>query len=201
MKPALLFSRAVKLKYSLIIVACVSFSTISGAQIFKSPDSYATADLIMSQVNSYRNSLGLPKLFGHTKLNMAAQAYADYLADTNTQGHQANGTTFDARIRAAGYRPCVRGAGINQLAENLYYYTSRGGPMPPAKLAAAAMQGWKGSPGHDANLRYPTFNDHAVAVAARRDGDVYTYKIAHEFGDMCRPPNVPDANQFGKRIR
>ncbi len=86
-----------------------------------------------------------------------------YLAKSGKFAHEADGRQPAQRAEASGYRYCF-------IAENLAMnLDSRG--FETRALARAAVEGWKNSPGHRANMLQPTVTEIGVAVARAPDGD------------------------------
>ena len=87
----------------------------------------------------------------------------EYLAKTGKFAHEADGRQPAQRAEAQGYRYCL-------VAENLAMnLDSRG--FETRALARDAVEGWKNSPGHRANMLQPTVTEIGVAVARAPDRD------------------------------
>ena len=86
--------------------------------------------------NTVRARAGRGPLVVNSKLQSAAQGYADILYRTRGFGHYAGGTTPNGRIYRSGYVPVSWG-------ENMAL-TSGG--------EASAFSLWRSSPGHNANI-------------------------------------------------
>ena len=86
-----------------------------------------------------------------------------HVASRRCFAHEADGRQPAQRAEAAGYRYCM-------VAENLAMnLDSRG--FETKALAGAAVEGWKNSPGHRANMLQPTATEIGVAVARAPDPD------------------------------
>ena len=120
------------------------------------PDLPQTEIAIVELTNAFRAGQKLGAVTVNAKLTTAARAYAKYLADSGKFAHEADGRQPWDRTKAAGYSHCV-------VAENLAsHLDSRG--FETRALATAAMEGWKNSPGHRANLVLPAVTEIGVGV-------------------------------------
>jgi uncharacterized protein YegP (UPF0339 family) len=94
-------------------------------------------------------------------LAAAARGFAQYLAKTGKFAHEADGSEPQRRAEAQGYRYCL-------VAENLAMnLDSRG--FESRQLAKEAVEGWKKSPGHRANMLQAGVTEIGVAVAQAPD--------------------------------
>lgn len=145
--------------------------------------------VIWNHTNAYRQANNLPRLERDYDLAQAAQKYADYLARTNTTGHHADGGTFQVRIAAEGFQACAS-------AENVYEQWSTPNLAAWRDAVAGAMDSWRNSPGHAANMKDPALKRLGVGVAAWKHGDRSYYKIVQVFGDDCKQRS--NAKRLGK---
>ncbi len=159
---------------------------------------------ILGDTNNYRAGLGLPALVQSAPLMQAAQQYAEYQARTNTTGHSADGRTVEQRILATNaYRPCF-------YAENVFESGSLPNVAVPPTVVTAALQFWKNSAGHDANLRHAKAKHIGVGAAAWTHGGRHYYKVVQVFGDDCGAsgpsagapptPSAPPALPIGNAV-
>jgi len=124
------------------------------------PDLDAVESLVVEGTNRFRASQGLGTVSPNSRLEQAARAFANQLADGGAFSHESGGTTPEIRVRRAGYKECV-------VAENLARrydtdgYTTR-------DLAQKLVQGWIDSPGHRRNMLEADALETAVAVVSRR---------------------------------
>lgn len=146
---------------------------------------------VLSETNAYRASKKLPGLQPNESLDTAAAAYAMYLAEREGVGHTADGRTPAKRAGAQGYKWCF-------VAENVWGGWRRPDTMLSDEVARKAMEGWKKSPGHNANLLEKRVHDIGIGAAAwKLDGGRDVFRIVQLFGDECpgkpRPaPSVSD---------
>src|SRR4029079_14416595 len=127
------------------------------------PDLPQTEIAIVEMTNAFRRENRLGQVKANAALAAAARAFAEYLAKTGKFAHEADGRQPAQRAEAAGYRYCL-------VAENLAMnLDSRG--FETKALAGAAIEGWKNSPGHRANMLQPTVTEIGVAVARAPDKD------------------------------
>jgi hypothetical protein len=125
------------------------------------PDLPQTEVAIVEMTNAFRKENRLGALAPNRALTIAARAFADYLGKSGKFGHEADGRKPAERIEAQGYRYCL-------VAENLALnLDSRG--FETIKLARDAVEGWKNSPGHRANMLLPGATEIGVAVVRAPD--------------------------------
>ena len=125
------------------------------------PDITATEAFVIEITNQARQRAKLGAVKPDKALTIAAQAFARYLAETNTFSHTADGRQPAIRAGAAGYKYC-------QIAENLALSASSLG-FEAKSLATETIEGWLNSPAHRANLLTPYATDTGVAVARVSD--------------------------------
>ena len=92
-------------------------------------------------------------------LEAAATAYAIYLAEHEKMGHTADGRNPPKRVSVQGYKGCF-------ISENVWSSFRHSETMLAEELARKAMDGWKRSPGHNANL----LQKRAHEIGMRRAG-------------------------------
>lgn len=131
-------------------------ATAAGAQQ-KKPDLEAVERAVLAGTNELRREHGRVPLRRNGDLARAAQGFADFMAQREEYGHEADGRTPSQRARAAGYRECM-------IAENIaYQYKSRG--FDTAELAEHLVRGWANSPGHRDNMLDGAAVEVGIAVA------------------------------------
>ena len=174
--------------------ACAQQIPIDGSRVVRA---------IVGETDAYRSSHGAPPLVQSAPLMQAAQQYAEFQARTNTTGHTADGRSVEQRILATGaYKPCY-------YAENVFEYWSQPTVAVPPVVVDAAMQFWKNSAGHEANLRNVRAKHIGVGVAAWTHSGRNYYKVVQVFGDDCGassasngtpiPPSTSDIYVPGRR--
>ena len=120
------------------------------------PDLPQTEIAIVEITNAFRKENALNALRPNATLTATARAFAQYLAKTDKFAHEADGRHPHERAVAQGYKYCF-------IAENLSLnMDSRG--FSSLALAIQAMDGWKNSPGHRANLLHGHVTETGVAV-------------------------------------
>jgi len=125
------------------------------------PDLPQTEIAIVEMTNAFRKDNRLGALKPNAALTAAARAFAQYLGRSGKFGHEADGRQPAQRAEAQGYRYC---AVAENLALNL---DSRG--FETGQLARDAVEGWKDSPGHRANMLRPHMTEIGVAVVRAPD--------------------------------
>ena len=127
------------------------------------PDLPQTAAVILAMTNAFRDENHLGAVALNTALQAAAQSFAVYLATTGTFAHTADGRQPADRARAAGYSYCI-------VAENIALHQANRG-FETADLAGRAVEGWKNSPPHRANMLQPHVTEVGIGLAKAPDGD------------------------------
>ena len=120
--------------------------------------------------NEFRRANSLPGVAPNAQLQAAAQAFVDFIAQSDRFGHDADGATPAARATRAGYAVC-------SISENLgYQYHSLG--FTSEELASQLVEGWKDSPSHRRNMLDSAMTDTGVAIArSARSGRYYAVQM------------------------
>lgn len=124
------------------------------------PDLDAVESLVVEGTNGFRASQGLGAVSPNSRLEQAARAFANQLADGGAFSHDSGGTTPEIRIRRAGYKECVVAENLARRYDTAGYTTS--------DLARQLVQGWIDSPGHRRNMLEADALETGVAVVSRR---------------------------------
>lgn len=124
--------------------------------------------------NEYRAQNGLQPVKAAGPLAQAAIGYVQFLSNNNVEGHEADGRTPEARVRATGYAPC-------QFGENIVAIRSST-PLPADEVARRAMDWWKNSPPHDANLKMAAATDYGLNFMLSINDGLYVYKAVMLMG-------------------
>jgi hypothetical protein len=138
----------------------VSLAALVFAAAAAHPDLDRVESMVIEGTNQFRASQGLATLSPEARLERAARAFANHLADGGAFSHESGGTTPEMRVTSAGYGHCV-------VAENLARHYDTAG-FTTAQLARKLVQAWKDSPGHRKNMLDPDSLETAVAVVSRR---------------------------------
>lgn len=133
-----------------------------GAQPLFPPTPPAPWDLKTAEadLNAYRRSEGLGEVTLNAKLIAASQAHSDDLSQTGNAAHEgSDGLFHDARLQRAGYdfRLALENVATGQRSWD------------------AALQGWKDSPGHNANLLNPDVTEFGIALTYEPRTTYLTY--------------------------
>ena len=127
------------------------------------PDLPQAETVIVEMTNAFRAESHLGGVVPNAILKAAAQAYANYLAQTGAFAHTADGRQPADRAAAAGYHYCM-------VAENLALnQTNRG--FETLDLAQRTIEGWKNSPPHRASMLNPHVTEIGVGIAKASDRD------------------------------
>jgi uncharacterized protein YkwD len=141
-------------------------------------DAAKVSNAVIAETNAYRASKGLTKLKTNPSLQAAASAYAKFLAQSEGVGHTADGRTPWARVSAQGYKYCY-------VAENMWGGWRRPDPITVTEAARKAMDDWKKSPGHNANLLDKRGRHVGIGAAAWMQGDRVVFRVIQVFADEC----------------
>lgn len=130
---------------------------------FALPDLPQTEAIIVEMTNAFRSDNRLGAVVTNPALQAAAQSFADYLARSGAFAHTADGRQPADRALAAGYHYCM-------VAENIALHQSNRG-FETLDLAARAVDGWKNSAPHRANLLQPLVTETGIGIAKSTDAD------------------------------
>lgn len=137
-----------------------------------------TADQMLEATNRLRVHAGLPPLTADHRLAQAALAFAEYMAQTDRYGHQADGRDPAQRVEATGYDWCM-------VAENIAWQFSSQG-FDSGALASRLVQGWEQSPPHRRNMLDQRARQVGIATAqSPRSGRHYAVQL---FARPCKAP-------------
>lgn len=140
------------LALALLLAACAGDPRREGPLDPRMVEKVAAVSLDPAQagriLNAYRASQGLGPVRPDPRLMAMAQRQADAMVAKNALSHDAGGN-FTARIHAAGVDSA-------RAAENL-----GGGYFSVEE----AFDGWRKSPGHDANLRMKEATRYGIALS------------------------------------
>lgn len=118
---------------------------------------------MLRQINDYRTSLGLPEVKRDSELDRCAVIRCEEMLDHDVFSHtRPDGSNWDTVLTDEG---------VDAFAWGEIQYRVRGENVitSQSQLAQRAMNGWKGSSGHDAILRTGTYD--RVGIAAYYDGN------------------------------
>jgi hypothetical protein len=157
------------------------------------PDLPQVEIAIIEMTNAFRRENQLATVVPNARLTETARAYANYLAKSGKFSHTADGRGPADRTQAFGYRHCFVG---ENLALNL---DSRG--FQTRRLAFEAVDGWKKSPSHRANMlqghvveigvgvvQAPDANPKFISVQlfGRPDTMAYNFRVENRAGVTVR---------------
>jgi uncharacterized protein YkwD len=183
------YDRKLRIAGVLPLLACATIA----AKAQKMPiDIAALTSSVLSETNAYRKTSAAPQLRRSAALDAAAAAYAMYLAEHEGMGHTADGRTPAKRAYAQGYQWCY-------VAENVWGGWRKPDPMTVNEVSRDAMEGWKKSPGHNANLLDKRAHDIGIGAAAWRQGDGrVVFRVVEVFGDECpgKPRPAPSLGEM-----
>jgi uncharacterized protein YkwD len=134
---------------------------------------------LAGMTRGYRKKAGLPVPALSLALTNAAGQYAQFLASSNKDGHTADGRKPEERVAAQGFAYCF-------TAENVYSHWSTV-PITAEQAARAAINWWKNSPGHNANMLNPNSNHVGVGLATAIHNGQHIWKAVQVF---AAPPGT-----------
>ena len=142
---------------------------------------------IFSGTNKFRTQEKRAALKWNPKLAVAAKAFAEYLASTDTFSHTADGKEPWDRTAKAGYEHCI-------VMENIAYEFDSDG-VTAESLAGDCVVGWENSPGHRRNLLDTDVQD--VGIGLARSSRTGRYYAVQDFG---RPKSAMITFKVSDRI-
>jgi uncharacterized protein YkwD len=152
----------------------------------RSVDARAAVAAVVQKTNAFRAAHELGAVAPEARLAETAQRFAEYMAASDTYGHEADGRKPAQRAQAQGYEFCL-------VAENIAYQYSSSG-FSTGDLADHLVAGWEDSPGHRRNLLLPQAVDIGVGLArSARTGRWYAVQV---FG---RPKGAASRFQIANR--
>ena len=162
--------------FALVLLACVAPS-VSAQEV--ALDAGAVRAAVLAETNAYRASKNIPRLQEDAALEAAATAYAVYLAEHEKMGHTADGRNPPRRVSAQGYKWCF-------ISENVWSSFRHSETTLAEELARKAMDGWKKSPGHNANLLQKRAHDIGIGAAGwKLDGGQEIFRVVQVFATEC----------------
>lgn len=140
------------------------------AQPAATPDIEQAAQRIVRLANDARREHGRPALQTEPRLTDTSRYFAQYMANEDRLGHEADGASHAERALKRGYDYCV-------VTENIAYEFNSAG-FTTGRLAQEFVEGWLKSTGHRANLLDPDVTETGVAVArSARTGRYYAVQM------------------------
>ena len=134
---------------------------------------------VLAETNAYRASKNLPQLRQNATLEAAASAYAAYLAEHEATGHTADGSNPAKRVSARGYKWCF-------ISENVWSSFRHPETTLAEELARKAMEGWKKSPGHNANLLEKRAQEIGIGAAGwKQNNGQDIFRVVQVFAAEC----------------
>ena len=128
------------------------------------------AQAVVRLTNEFRKEEKVAELKTSKKLTEIAQAHADNMAtqdkygDDDKDGHVLDGKNMKDRIEAAGYKYRV-------IGENVATSQGMKEPVP------SAIEGWKKSEGHRANMLNDKFTEMGAGVAKSKSDRWYFVQV------------------------
>jgi uncharacterized protein YkwD len=166
-------------KYDLFALVLLAFLAPSVSAQEVPFDAGAVRAAVLAETNAYRASKNMPQLKENAALEAAATAYAVYLAGHEKMGHTADGRNPPKRVSAQGYKGCF-------ISENVWSSFRHSQTMLTEELARKAMDGWKKSPGHNANLLQKRAHEIGIGAAGwKLDGGQEIFRVVQAFASAC----------------
>ncbi len=148
----------------------------SGSSI-QAPFAGDVAQLI-GLINGYRLSRGLRALTYDWRLTSAASYQANYMARTGDYSHvDLDGRTLGDRVHAAGYSFAFAGENIHLYDPAIRRTLGIDRVYSVDQLAQYYFDGWRVSPGHNANLLSAEATNIGIGIAQDRIGRIYVSAV------------------------
>ncbi|MCS6805806.1 MAG: CAP domain-containing protein [Acidobacteriota bacterium] len=150
----------------LLSAVCVSIVSSRPGSDSTGQDIEQIEQQVFEQVNRQRQALGLHPLQRHDRLDEAARAHSQDMAERRYVSHiNPDGYRLIERLRLAGVRSA------REIAENV-------GSLPPGRdLVERMVQLWMNSSGHRSNIVNPRFKYTGIGVARAADGVFYFTQV------------------------
>jgi uncharacterized protein YkwD len=162
--------------FALGLLACFAQS-VSAQEV--PLDAGAIRAAVLAETNAYRASNNIPQLQKNAALEAAATAYAAYLAEHEKMGHTADGRNPPKRVSAQGYKWCF-------ISENVWSSFRHSETTLAEELVRKAMDGWKKSPGHNANLLQKRAHEIGIGAAGWKLNDGQEiFRVVQVFATEC----------------
>jgi len=166
-------------KYDLFALLLLAFAAPSASAEEAPLDAGAVRAAVLAETNAYRASKTVPELQENAALEAAATAYAVYLAQHEKMGHTADGSNPPKRVSAQGYKWCF-------ISENVWSSFRHPETMLADELTRKAIDGWKKSPGHNANLLQKRAHEIGIGAAGwKLEGGQEVFRVVQVFASAC----------------
>jgi uncharacterized protein YkwD len=167
-------------KYDLFAVVLLVCAALPASAQEVPLDAGTVKAAVLTETNAYRTLQSLPQLQQSAALEAAATAYAIYLAEHEAMGHTADGSNPGKRATAQGYKWCF-------VSENVWSSFRKPETTLSQELAKQAMEGWKKSPGHNANLLEKRAHEVGIGAAGwKQDGGKDIFRVVQLFAAECQ---------------
>lgn len=168
-------------------LACLAAGAgVAQGSTARTVDLRAAVALVVQKTNAFRTANALGPVAPDARLEETAQRFAEYMAASDTYGHEADGRKPAQRAQAQGYGFCL-------VAENIAYQFSSSG-FSTGDLADLLVAGWEDSPGHRRNMLLPQATDIGVGLA--RSARTQRWYAVQMFG---RPKSASTRFQIANR--
>jgi uncharacterized protein YkwD len=162
------FARSKTGKLFYVQVFATPRETLAPAQQPTEAEKARTA--VFEGINALRKKGDVPVLARNTKLDVAAQKYAENLARLDKEG--GDGENLDHRITAEGYKPSATVENINLLL-----LAKADAKIDPVQTGKDCVAVWDKSPGHRANLMGKEFTETGIGFARSKTGKVFCVQV------------------------
>lgn len=150
---------------------------VQGAAVFSALDAETEKGLFLVLINDYRRQNGLGLLELNSRLQAASQWMSGDMAANNYFSHTDSlGRSYSQRLAAFNYPVSSTATGENIAAG---YST-----------AAAVFEGWRNSPGHNANMLGANYRVIGIGLAYHAASD-YGWYWTTDFGGQQTDPPTP----------
>jgi uncharacterized protein YkwD len=168
------------LKYDLFALALLACAAPPASAQEEPVDLEGIRAAVLAETNAYRASANAPQLQRNAALEAAATAYAAYLAEHEAMGHTADGGNPARRAAAQGFKFC-------SISENVWSTFRKPETTLSDDVARKAMEGWKKSPGHNANLLEKRWREIGIGAAGWRHsgGGQHIFRVVQVFTGEC----------------
>ena len=172
--------KALKGVAAILFLAAIIILVLPRLQLFPSVDEDATAKRVLDLINEYRRANGLSALSWSEDLALRAKSWSGHLASIEVLVHST-------------------GPSDRMWGENIFMIEGKPGgagillpipiivPIPASisteQLAERAFNGWKNSPGHNANMLHSAWRYAGIGVTCKYENLGYKCYVVAQFSD------------------
>jgi uncharacterized protein YkwD len=134
------------------------------------PDVPKAVQLVLDRTNEFRKGEKREPVKVNPELTKTAEYFANFMAENDKYGHEADGSTPAERAKKHGYDYCL-------VLENIAWQSNSDG-FTTESLGGGFVKGWQESPPHRKNMLDPDVTETGVAIAlSEKSGRYYAVQM------------------------